>query len=127
VGGVVAGTHHHVGVGRHLNQTGSLLAVAMQVAEREQLQGLQYSQAMTFRRYISPILLLALLALALLAPAAALASGPSAGDQQYVDPLGGGNGSGNGSGSGSNNGSGSSGSSTAGSTSASAGSSASSS
>jgi LPXTG-motif cell wall-anchored protein len=75
----------------------------MQVTEREQLQGLQYSQAMTFRR-ITIAAMFALLALALLAPAAALATGPSAGDQQYVDPLGGQNGS-----SGSNGSNGSSG------------------
>ncbi len=56
--------------------------------------------------------LLLVFAFGLLAPVAALASGPSAGDQQYVDPLGGGSGnSGSGGGGGGGQSSGSSGSS----------------
>ncbi len=68
---------------------------------------------MTFRR-ITLVSLIAVFAIGLLAPVAALATGPSAGDQQYVDPLSGNSGSGSSSSSGS---SGSSGSSSSGSSS----------
>jgi LPXTG-motif cell wall-anchored protein len=61
-------------------------------------------------------LLLVLVALAVLGPAAAIAGGPSAGDQQYTDPLAGTNTNGNGS---SGSPSGSSGSSSSGSSSSS--------
>ncbi len=60
--------------------------------QRSSIERLRHTRGVRFSR-LTLIALCVVLGLAALAPAAALASGPSAGDQQYVDPLGGSTGS----------------------------------